>query len=77
MAECLSYKTGGLEVGGVLMPTCQAGCVLVQTACSLVSVGTRKHVLGMAKKEPGRQSSSLPRRAEVSDIPGQVLILDV
>ena len=30
MAECLSYKTGGLEVGGVLMPTCQAGCVLVQ-----------------------------------------------
>ena len=45
-----SYKTGKLEVVDVPIPSCRSGCVLIQNICSLVSVGTEKHMLEMAKK---------------------------
>ena len=45
-----SYKTGGLNVVDVPVPALRPGCVLVQNLCSLVSAGTEKYMLEMAKK---------------------------
>jgi len=45
-----SYKTGELSVIDVPPPALKAGCVLVQNCVSLVSAGTEKHMLEMAKK---------------------------
>ena len=45
-----SYKTGELDVVDVPPPILKPGCVLVQNLCSLLSAGTEKHMLEMAKK---------------------------
>ena len=45
-----SYKTGELMVMEVPPPALRSGCVLVRNVVSLVSVGTEKHILDMAKK---------------------------
>jgi len=45
-----SYKTGELRVVEVPPPALRSGCVLVCNVVSLVSVGTEKYVLEMAKK---------------------------
>jgi len=45
-----SYKTGELSVIDVPPPALKPGCVLVQNFASLVSAGTEKHMLEMAKK---------------------------
>jgi len=45
-----SYKTGELAVVNVPAPAVRPGCVLVRNVASLVSVGTEKHMLEMAKK---------------------------
>ena len=45
-----SYKTGELEIVEVPRPALKKGFVLVQNACSLLSVGTEKYMLEMAKK---------------------------
>jgi len=45
-----SYKTGELVVVDVPAPAVRPGCVLVRNIASLVSAGTEKHMLEMAKK---------------------------
>ena len=45
-----SYKTGELVVVDVPAPAVRPGCVLVRNVASLVSAGTEKHMLEMAKK---------------------------
>ena len=45
-----SYKTGELAVVNVPAPAVRPGCVLVRNVASLVSAGTEKHMLEMAKK---------------------------
>ncbi len=45
-----SYKTGELAVVDVPSPAAKPGFVVVQNASSLVSAGTEKHMLEMAKK---------------------------
>ena len=44
-----SYKTGELAVIDVPAPAVKSGFMLVQNAASLVSAGTEKHMLEMAK----------------------------
>ncbi|RLB06323.1 MAG: oxidoreductase, partial [Deltaproteobacteria bacterium] len=45
-----SYRTGELSVVDVPPPALKPGCVLVRNVASLVSAGTEKHMLEMAKK---------------------------
>jgi hypothetical protein len=45
-----SYKTGKLDVVDVPSPALKRGCVLVRTIASLVSVGTEKYMLELARK---------------------------
>jgi predicted dehydrogenase/threonine dehydrogenase-like Zn-dependent dehydrogenase len=45
-----NYKTGELSVVDVPPPALKPGCVLVRNVASLVSAGTEKHMLEMAKK---------------------------
>ena len=45
-----SYKTGELMVAEVPAPALRSGCVLVRNVASLVSAGTEKHMLELAKK---------------------------
>ena len=45
-----SYKTGEIKLEQVPVPSCKSGGVLVQNVCSLISVGTEKLMIDMAKK---------------------------
>lgn len=45
-----SYRTGQMDLAEVPVPECGETGVLVRTACSLVSAGTEKMVVGLAKK---------------------------
>ena len=45
-----SYRTGELWLAEVPVPACGRGGALVQTRCSLVSAGTEKMLLDLAKK---------------------------
>ncbi|MEO6096566.1 MAG: bi-domain-containing oxidoreductase [Fibrobacteria bacterium] len=45
-----SYRTGNLELAEVPIPECGENGLLVRTACSLVSAGTEKMVIDLAKK---------------------------
>ena len=45
-----SYRTGELWLAEVPVPACGRGGVLVRTRCSLVSAGTEKMLLDLAKK---------------------------
>jgi len=45
-----SYKTGKLRVAKVPVSVPQTGHILVRTVASLVSVGTEKYMLELARK---------------------------
>jgi NADPH:quinone reductase-like Zn-dependent oxidoreductase len=45
-----SYKNGKITLEEVPAPACKAGGVVVQTAASLISVGTEKLMIEMGKK---------------------------
>ena len=45
-----SYKTGHLELQDVPIPVCRSGGVLVRNACSVVSIGTERSMIDLAKK---------------------------
>lgn len=45
-----SYRTGELELAEVPSPTPGPGSLVVQTVCSVVSVGTEKYMLDLARK---------------------------
>ncbi len=45
-----SYKTGEIRLVDVPVPSVKRGHILVKTMASLVSIGTEKHMLEMAKK---------------------------
>ena len=45
-----SYRTGDLQMADVPLPAAKAGTLLLRTATSLVSVGTEKYMLELAKK---------------------------
>ncbi|MEW5807008.1 MAG: bi-domain-containing oxidoreductase [Acidobacteriota bacterium] len=45
-----NYKTGELQLVDVPPPALKKGCLLIQNLFSLVSVGTEKNILEMAKK---------------------------
>ena len=45
-----SYRTGELKVADVPAPGIEPGSVLVATSASLVSIGTEKMVMDLAKK---------------------------
>lgn len=45
-----SYKTGEIDLVELPVPSLRKGTILVETRASLVSVGTEKHMLEMAKK---------------------------
>lgn len=45
-----SYKTGKLEMADVSMPACGSNGILVQTTASLISAGTEKMLIDIAKK---------------------------
>lgn len=45
-----SYRTGELQLAEVPVPVCQENGILVRVACSLVSAGTEKMLVELAKK---------------------------
>lgn len=45
-----SYRTGALQVAEVPAPGIEPGCLLVHTTASLVSVGTERMVMNLARK---------------------------
>jgi len=45
-----SYKTGELDIFDVPLPVCMNNGVLIKTTCSLVSAGTEKMIVDLAKK---------------------------
>ena len=45
-----NYRTGELKVDEVPVPSVSAGCVLVKTSYSLISAGTEKSTVSVAKK---------------------------
>jgi len=45
-----SYRSGKLSIADVPVPAAKSGQVAVRTAVSLVSVGTEKYMLELAKK---------------------------
>lgn len=55
-----SYKTGELALVDVPSPALKSGCVLVRNVASLVSAGTEKHILEMAKKSLVGKALALP-----------------
>jgi len=62
-----SYKTGELEIFDVPIPLCHENGVLVETSASLVSAGTEKMIVEIAKK------SLLGKARARPDLLGQVL----
>ncbi|OQX53149.1 MAG: oxidoreductase, partial [Candidatus Cloacimonas sp. 4484_209] len=45
-----NYRTGEIKLEEVPVPLCKSGGVLVQNVCSVISVGTEKLMIDMAKK---------------------------
>ena len=45
-----NYRTGELQTVDIPMPTVKPGALLVRTAASVVSVGTEKAMIDVAKK---------------------------
>jgi len=45
-----SYKTGVMEIVDVPFPTCSDNEAIIQTSCSLISAGTEKMLIDIAKK---------------------------
>ena len=45
-----SYKTGKMEVVDVPLPACRNNGILIQNTASLISVGTEKRLIDVAKK---------------------------
>lgn len=45
-----SYRTGKMELAEVPVPVCDDNGILVRTACSLISAGTEKMLVDLAKK---------------------------
>jgi len=55
-----SYRTGELELAEVPAPGPSAGSLIVRTVCSVVSVGTERYMLDMAKKSLLGKAMSRP-----------------
>lgn len=55
-----SYRTGQFELSDVPMPLCRDNGVLVRTKISLVSAGTEKGVIDLAKKSLAAKAKSRP-----------------
>lgn len=55
-----SYRTGELELAEVPAPRSSAGSLVVRTVCSVVSVGTERYMLDMAKKSLLGKAMSRP-----------------
>lgn len=55
-----SYRTGELQVADVPAPQVLRGCVLVQTRASLVSAGTERMVLELARKSLAGKARERP-----------------
>jgi hypothetical protein len=55
-----NYKTGELQIVEVPMPALKRGFVLVQNIASLVSVGTEKAMIDIAKKSLLRKALARP-----------------
>ena len=55
-----SYRTGELELADVPAPAPSAGSLIVRTVCSVVSVGTERYMLDMAKKSLLGKAMSRP-----------------
>ncbi|MFH1039272.1 MAG: bi-domain-containing oxidoreductase [PVC group bacterium] len=55
-----SYRTGKLEVAEVPVPRCRSGGVLVRNAASLISAGTEKSGLQLARKNIAGKAKSRP-----------------
>jgi polar amino acid transport system substrate-binding protein len=55
-----NFKTGDMTVADVPPPTVSAGCVLVRTAASLVSVGTERSIIELAKMNPVQKARARP-----------------
>jgi predicted dehydrogenase/threonine dehydrogenase-like Zn-dependent dehydrogenase len=55
-----SYKTGGLELKEVPRPLCRQGGVLVHTHFSLISAGTEKLMIELAKKSLAGKARQRP-----------------
>ncbi len=55
-----SYRTGKLEVAEVPVPVCRRRGVLVRTACSVISAGTEKSGLQLARKSIAGKARSRP-----------------
>ncbi len=45
-----SYRTGKISLEEVPVPLCQPGGLLIQTACSLVSIGTERSIIQLGRK---------------------------
>jgi polar amino acid transport system substrate-binding protein len=72
-----NFKTGLLEVAEVPPPAAQAGGILVRNATSLVSVGTEKAVLELAKMNPLMKARARPDLVrKVLDKAGQEGLLE-
>lgn len=55
-----NFKTGDMTVADVPPPAVTAGCVLVRTAASLVSVGTERSIIELAKMNPVQKARARP-----------------
>lgn len=55
-----NFKTGEMAVADVPPPSLTAGCVLVRTVASLVSVGTERSIIELAKMNPVQKARARP-----------------
>lgn len=55
-----SYRTGEMELAEVPIPACDDNGILVRTACSLVSAGTEKMLVDLAKKSLVGKAAARP-----------------
>jgi predicted dehydrogenase len=55
-----NFKTGDMTVADVPPPSATTGCVLVRTVASLVSVGTERSIIELAKMNPVQKARARP-----------------
>jgi len=55
-----SYRTGELRLADVPAPGVEPGCILVLTSASLVSIGTERMTMGLAKKSLAGKARERP-----------------
>ena len=59
-----NFRTGNLKLVDVPAPACQDGGIIIQNICSLVSIGTEKMILDLAKKSLASKAKERPDQVQ-------------